>query len=121
MHSFDLFFFFFTWISVYFKTLRLRPGCNQATPDGSRCGAALSLIIVELPGLGLAVCGFVVRELCSKDDLLTISPVSVIVKYVNVVIPLFCCVQVDPLDFIIVLEEIKRNVKNGSMCSFLLL
>lgn len=90
----DKFFFYFnfifvTWISVYFKTFQRRPGCNQPTPDGSQCEAALGLIIVELPGPGLTVCGLVVQELCGKDDLLTISPVSVIVKYVNVVIPLF--------------------------------
>ncbi len=80
---------FFTCIRVYFKTFQLGPGCNQPTPGGSRCEAALGLIIGELPGPGLAVCGLVVQELCCKDDLLTFSPVSVIVKYVNVLIPLF--------------------------------
>lgn len=80
--------------SVYFETFQLGPGCNdsvvQPTPGGSHCEAALGLIIVGFPGPGLAVCGLVVQELrSSKDDLVTISPVSVIVKYVNVVIPLF--------------------------------
>ncbi len=97
----DAFNFFILCKSVYFKTFQLGP--NQPTPGGSRCEAALGLIIGELPGPGLAVCGLVVQELCCKDDLLTFSPVSVIVKYVNVLIPLFWCVQVDPLDSINVL------------------
>lgn len=55
--AFIWFFFFFTLISVYFETFQLWPGCNQPTPDGSNYEAALGLIIVELPGPGLAVFG----------------------------------------------------------------
>lgn len=51
------FFYFLLDVFVYFKTFQLGPGCNQPTPDGSRCEAALGLIIGELPGPGLAVCG----------------------------------------------------------------
>lgn len=112
-------FFFSLHASVYFETFQLRPGCNdsavQPTPGGSHCEAALGLVIVWLPGPGLAVCGLVVQELWGKDELVTISPISVIVKYVNVVIPLFWCVQVDPLDF--VLEEIKMKCRKTVQCS----
>lgn len=122
----NLYFFFFSLhASVYFETFQLRPGCNdsavQPTPGGSHCEAALGLVIVWLPGPGLAVCGLVVQELWGKDDLITISPISVIVKYVNVVIPLFWCVQVDPLDFIIVPEEIKMKCGKTAQCSHLCL